>query len=107
MTNQTRHYIIVNLGESESQRPNGGRVPVKLSVRELNEDNNRILSLDHNIYYYESGSVSVPVQLMDISSCYPVEQKQYLQFQMTGANESTNRINKFIVEFEKKILQGG
>ena len=59
----------------------------------------------YNIYFYSSGAKSVPVHLADISNCYSPDQKQYLQFQMTGSNTGNENVAKFTDEFAKKILQ--
>ena len=78
---------------------------MQLSVRE--SSSYKKYDIIHNIYHYESGPSAVPVHLMDVGNCYSLHQKQYLQFQMSGNEESKQRIYKFTNQFEKKLLKIG
>jgi len=97
----TNRGWLVYEGENQEWKPqNPGTNPARLKIR--SKDNSHI-RIEQNIYFYAPGPKAIPVDLLDVSNCYELTNKQYLQFNLTASHDSKKNIKKYQTEFEKEL----
>ena len=62
-------------------------------------------AIKHNIYDYRTGTAAVPLQLLDVSNCYGIEEKQDVQFLMSGTAGAKKDSERFLADLEKLVLK--
>ena len=61
--------------------------------------------MKHNIYDYRTGTAAVPLQILDVSNCYHINEKQDVQFLMSGSIGAKKDSERFLAQLEKLVLK--